>query len=114
MPSLSHNLLSVAQMMCKNYSLYFAGKECKIYDPSGVEIAKVQMFDNAFPLSFVSLKESVLSIKTDESFKWHKRFGHFNLRSLKFMQSNGFIRDMPEIFVFDEVYGSCQERKLHR
>ena len=93
--------------MCKNYSLYFAGKECKIYDPFGVEIEKVQMFYNTFPLSSISLKESAFSIKNDKSFKWHRKFGHFNLRSLKFMQFASFIRDMPEIFMLDEVCGSC-------
>ena len=107
-------MLSVFQMMCKNCSLYFIGKECKIYDLYGVEIEKVQIFDNAFHLSSISLRESALSIKIDESFKWHRRFSHFNLRSLKLMQFVGFIRDMPKIFVFDKVCESCQERKIHR
>ena len=113
-PSLAQNLLSVAQMLHKNYSLTFRNKMCIIYDPMGAEIARVSMVDNCFPVHWNSINQYALSAMDNETWLWHKRFGHYNLNSLKFMQSKGMILDLPKIKVEKDVCELYQLRKLHR
>ncbi|RVX19280.1 Retrovirus-related Pol polyprotein from transposon TNT 1-94 [Vitis vinifera] len=52
--------------------------------------------------------------KIDESVVWHTRYGHFNLKSLKFMKNAGIVKDMPEITVNAQTCESCELRKQHR
>ena len=52
--------------------------------------------------------------KIDESVVWHIRYGHFNLKSLKFMKNAGIVEDMPEITVNAQTCESCELRKQHR
>ena len=102
-PSLAQNLLSVAQMLHKNYSLTFRNKMCIIYDPMGAEITRVSMVDNCFPVHWNSINQYALSAMDNETWLWHKRFGHYNLNSLKFMQSKGMILDLPKIEVEKDI-----------
>ncbi|GLT36972.1 hypothetical protein SLA2020_113160 [Shorea laevis] len=76
-----------------------------IYDPNGVELAKVDMIDNCFPLLLKSLVQFVYISKVDYTDLWNRRYGHFNVKSLKFMQSNELVRDMPKIYLNDDVLG---------
>lgn len=114
-PSLDQNLLSVAQMMKKGYSLSFKDNVCSIFDSHGAEIVKVNMVGNSFPLNWNSVQQHTSYIaRNAESDLWHKRFGHYNLNSLKYMQSKEMVRDMPEIFLDGSVCGNCQLGKSHR
>ncbi|RVX12855.1 Retrovirus-related Pol polyprotein from transposon RE1 [Vitis vinifera] len=54
------------------------------------------------------------SAKIDESVVWHKRYGHFNLKSLRFMQEAGMVEDMPEISVNAQTCESCELGKQQR
>ncbi|RVX01547.1 Retrovirus-related Pol polyprotein from transposon TNT 1-94 [Vitis vinifera] len=56
----------------------------------------------------------VFSAKIDESVVWHKRYGHFNLKSLRFMQEAGMVEDMPEISVNAQTCESCELGKQQR
>ncbi|XP_021630936.1 uncharacterized protein LOC110628530 isoform X1 [Manihot esculenta] len=56
-PSLDQNLLSVAQMMKKDYSLSFKDNVCSIFDSHGAEIVKVNMVGNSFPLNWNSIQQ---------------------------------------------------------
>ncbi|WKA00249.1 hypothetical protein VitviT2T_018628 [Vitis vinifera] len=59
-------------------------------------------------------KGHVFSAKIDESVVWHKRYGHFNLKSLRFMQEAGMVEDMPEILVNAQTCESCELGKQQR
>ena len=50
-PEISHSLLSVGQMLEKNYSLYFQDKSCIIVDNAGCELMTVRMKEKAFQLN---------------------------------------------------------------
>ncbi|TXG68564.1 hypothetical protein EZV62_003499 [Acer yangbiense] len=102
-PDLDQNLLSVAQLLKKGYSLSFEKNCCIILDSNGIEIVKVEMCNNSFPLSLDQVSHSALVSKHDNSVLWHKRYGHFNLNALKYLQSNDMVSDMPEINCIDDV-----------
>ncbi|KAL6338315.1 hypothetical protein AAG906_018661 [Vitis piasezkii] len=57
------------------------------------------------------VEDHVFSAKIDESVVWHKRYGHFNLKSLKFMQEAGMVEDMLEITVNAQTCESCELEK---
>lgn len=47
-PEIDKNLLSIAQLLEKGYSIMFKGKECMISDPSGSKLMLVAMTDRSF------------------------------------------------------------------
>lgn len=113
-PELDQNLLSVAQMTKNGYGVSFKENYCLITDVRGVEIAKLKMMGNSFYLKLDLVEGHVFSAKIDDSVVWHKRYGHFNLKSLKFMQEVGMVEDMPEITISSQTCESCELGKHHR
>jgi len=113
-PNLTQNLLSVAQLLHKNYSLNFKDKQCVIYDPKGCEVAKISMIDNSFPISCYSIDTCSFNVELSDTWLWHKRFGHYNLSSLVYMQSKGMVLEVPKIDMCRDVCESCQFGKMHR
>ncbi|KAK9740902.1 hypothetical protein RND81_03G069500, partial [Saponaria officinalis] len=81
-PDLAENLLSVAQMIKNGYSLIFENNHCTIYDPGNKEIAKVVMENKSFSLKWNYNEESLNRAHTNDTWLWHRRYGHFNLRAL--------------------------------
>lgn len=49
--NLSHNLLSVGQLVQKDFSLHFNDGRCKIIDKKNVVIANIEMKNKIFPLN---------------------------------------------------------------
>ena len=85
-PGLMCNLLSVGQLLEKEYRVFFKKNVCTIYDknPSIYLIARVEMTKNRmFPLTMRNdLTNSLNAYKTkslDQSWLWHLRYGHLNL-----------------------------------
>ena len=113
-PELDQNLLSVTQMLRNGYAVSFKENFCFITDVHGTKIEKIKMNGNNFYLKLDLVEGHVFSAKIDESVVWHKRYGHFNLRSLKFMQEAGMVEDMPEITVNAQTCESCELGKQHR
>ena len=42
---------------------------------------------------------------------WHKRFGHFNLRSIAEMKKKELVENMPEFLSNAQVCETCQQGK---
>lgn len=49
---IKQNLLSVGQMLERNYSLFFKNMSYTIFDPSGCELMSIKMRDKSFPLEW--------------------------------------------------------------
>ena len=113
-PELDQNLLSVAQMLRNGHAVTFKENFYFITDVHGTEIAKIKMDGNSFYLKLNLVEGHIFSANIDESELWHKRYGHFNLKSLKLMQESGMVEDMPEITVNTQTRESCQLGKHHR
>jgi hypothetical protein len=113
-PELDQNLLSFAQMLRNGYAVSFKERFCFITDTHGLDIAKLKMDGNSFYLKLDAVEGHVFYAKVDESIMWHKRYGHFNLKSLKFMHDAGMVDDMPKIHVSDQTCDSCELGKQHR
>ncbi|KAL6325282.1 hypothetical protein AAG906_023127 [Vitis piasezkii] len=54
------------------------------------------MNGNSFYLKLDLVEGHVFSAKIDESVVWHKRYGHFNLKSPRFMQEVVWLKTCPK------------------
>ena len=113
-PKLDQNLLSVAQMLRNGYEVSFKERFCIITDTYNSEIAKIKIDGNNFYLKLDVVERHMFSAKVYEGIVWHKRFCHYNLKSLKLMYDAGMVEDMPEIYVSAQTCGSCEFRNQHR
>ncbi|KAL4282375.1 hypothetical protein GQ457_03G013570 [Hibiscus cannabinus] len=101
--------------MAKNgFSVQFKGDVCCIFDICGSKFAELKMKNNSFYLKLNVVCEHVYHAKDDVIPLWHRRMGHFNLRTLKYMQSNDFVTDLPMLNIYDDKCDSCQLGKSHR
>ena len=108
-PDMSQNLLSVGQMLENNYSLHFKNRECVVSDPSGVELFYVKMSNK---VDWEKIIEQAYTITSQTcTYLWHKRFGHFNLRSITEMKKKELVENMLEFLSNAQVCETCQQGK---
>ncbi|KAK3007469.1 hypothetical protein RJ639_013341 [Escallonia herrerae] len=103
-PSLAHNLLSVGQLICSGYSIWFDNGSCEIKDKkSGQILAKVCMAENnLFPLEIASVENHALvASEKNETSLWHLRYGNLNINGLKLLSQNEMVLGLPNIESID-------------
>jgi len=115
-PNLKENLLSIGQMMDNGYSLHFEKDACKIYDSRKIEIGQVKMEkrNRRFPICFKPITNIAMKAEVDDSWLWHKRFGHFNTHALKLLYQKNMMRDLPCLKENNESCEGCLLGKQHR
>ena len=97
-PDISQNLLSIGQMLEKQYSMQFKDNQYIIFNPYGDKLLCMRMksksfainWDNAIEYAYVGVTQSVSDL-------WHKRFGHYNQRSLLELKKLELVEDMPNV-----------------
>ena len=113
-PDLNESLLSVAQMVKNGYSLVFQNNHCTIIDPEKKEIAKVPMENKSFLLKWDYPVENVNATHSGDTWLWHRRYGHFNMRALGELHKKNLVRDFPSICITKDLCEPCQLGKQHR
>ncbi|XP_017639835.1 uncharacterized protein LOC108481185 [Gossypium arboreum] len=68
---IDRNLLSIAQLLEKGYSVVFKGEECQISDLSGSKFMSVTMTDKCFEVSWPNDLHSAYIASTEDSKLWH-------------------------------------------
>ncbi|KAK5845217.1 hypothetical protein PVK06_001377 [Gossypium arboreum] len=81
-PEVDRNLLSIAQLLEKGYSVVFKGKECLISDPNGSKLMLVITANKSFVMDWNKSSDSAYTAVQDESKLWHKRLVHVNYNSM--------------------------------
>ena len=111
-PEISHNLISVGQLIDNGLALSFHDNLCEVFDKRGAKLMKVEMHGHIFPVNhemkaayYVSMAESLL---------WHKRYGHCNFETLKKMADLQMVTNMPLVNSKSVVCSTCEEGKSHR
>ena len=92
-PALKMSLLSVGQLMENGFSLTFDNSWCQIHFPEGGKMLQVPMKNRSFPLN-LAYGHVGLQVQVDESRLWHRRFGHYNMEALKYLQKKNLIKDL--------------------
>ncbi|KAL5573510.1 hypothetical protein UlMin_023107 [Ulmus minor] len=61
-------------------------------------IARVKIQENScFPIQWRYAIDTAMKAQVDESWLWHRRFGHFNFHGLKILRQKNMMRDLPTI-----------------
>ena len=107
------SLLSVGQLMKNGFSLTFDNSWCQIHFLEGKKMLQVPMKNRSFSLS-LAYGHVGLQVQVDESRLWHRRFGHYNMEALKYLQKKNLIKDLPTLQSYEDVCEPCQLGKQHR
>ncbi|KAG4151962.1 hypothetical protein ERO13_D04G091716v2 [Gossypium hirsutum] len=67
------NLLSIGQLLEKNYTIIFKDRGCMIFDSLGQEIVSVAINHRSFVLDWNLVASKAYTSSVDESYLWHKR-----------------------------------------
>ncbi|KAG8502770.1 hypothetical protein CXB51_000588 [Gossypium anomalum] len=94
-PKIDRNLLSIAQLLEKGYTVVFKGNECQISDQKGSILMTVAMTDKSFVVDWNKGLDSAYAASIEESKLWHQRLGHANFKLMAQMIS----KDMAENFI---------------
>ncbi|GJT32633.1 retrovirus-related pol polyprotein from transposon TNT 1-94 [Tanacetum coccineum] len=114
-PELDRSMLSMPQMIKNGYGVNFKNDtRCVITDSRDVKIATLDMENDSYYLKLNVADASAFSVTEDDSMKWHKRFGHFNYRTLQHMYTTKLVRDMPPISEVDSKCEGCELGKSRR
>ena len=109
-PDISQNLLSVGQMLGKQYSLQFKDNQCIIFDPYGEKLLCMKMKSKSFAINWENDVEYAYARVTQSvSDLWHKWFGHYNQRSLVELKKLELVEDMPNVFDEAQICEICQQ-----
>ncbi|KAG6529457.1 hypothetical protein ZIOFF_011655 [Zingiber officinale] len=114
---ITHNLLSVGQIMKDGYKLIFDNDRCDIINKkNNLRVAAVKMNANGlFPFETGKLQTYALKCRDlDESYLWHLRYGHLNFKSLQLLEQKGMVTGLPTIHSKDRVCEGCIYGKMHR
>nr|GEV63571.1 retrovirus-related Pol polyprotein from transposon TNT 1-94 [Tanacetum cinerariifolium] len=74
--------------------------------------ATLDMENDSYYLKLDVADASAFSVTEDDSLKSHKRFGHFNYRTLQLIYSTKLVRDMPPISEVDSKCAGCELGKV--
>lgn len=108
-PNISQSLLSVGQMLERNYALHFQKQSCIIQDSEGNEILRVKMIGKSFPILWKVTSHTAGNVREDETEIWHKRLGHVHYRNIREMQSKNLVQNLP---IEEQPRGVCKVCQL--
>ncbi|EOY04542.1 Uncharacterized protein TCM_019778 [Theobroma cacao] len=106
-PDLSHNLLSIVQLMISGYSILFDDGFCTIKNKKFKQIiTKVPMAKNKmFPLEVSMIENYAMVANGDSEARLsHLHYGHLNINGLKLLSQKEMVFGLPKL----ENLGFCE------
>ncbi|GAU44417.1 hypothetical protein TSUD_100640 [Trifolium subterraneum] len=116
-PSMTSNLISLGQLLEKDYTMKLENRELKIYDAKSRLILKAPLSNNrTFKIEINVIDHHCLASITnpEENWIWHHRFGHLNFKSLSMLNSKDMVHGLPQIKTPSEVCEDCCAAKQTR
>jgi hypothetical protein len=109
-PSMTSNLISLGQLLEKDYTIRLVDRELKIYDAKSRLILKGRLLNNrTFKVEINVIDHHCLAsiTSTEENWLWHHRFGHLNFKSLSMLNSKYMVHGLPQIRAPSKVCEEC-------
>ncbi|CAH9069840.1 unnamed protein product [Cuscuta europaea] len=115
-PNLKTNILSMGQLLEKDYDIHLKNRSLSLRDNNGRLVAKVPMTRNRMFLLDIQRDQAIClkSCLKDESWIWHLRYGHLNFGGLKMLSSKGMVKGLPFINHPDQLCEGCLFGKQSR
>ncbi|WVZ04379.1 hypothetical protein V8G54_025185 [Vigna mungo] len=117
-PEMKCNLLSVGQLTEIGYTVIMGGDaQMEVYDKGKNLILRCARSGNRtfqVRLDVVETLQCLSSVKEDESWKWHLRFGHLNFKDLQQLNSKEMVYELPSITQPRKECETCIIRKQAR
>ncbi|KAA8546877.1 hypothetical protein F0562_003306 [Nyssa sinensis] len=118
-PDISQNLLSVGQMLKKEYSLQFKDNQCNIFDSSRAKLVCVKMRSKSFSINWKQAAEHAYAgITQSVSNLWHRRscwrmwteMVSSLIRGFSWMSLGLYLQtqSLPAAKWFEQVTGYCK------
>lgn len=110
-PGLGHNLLSVRQLVDRDFSVLFDNGACEIKKKSsGMSLIRISMTEKRmFPLKFSQLDDqlALTAQHNDESKLWHLRYGHLYFNGLHLLSKKSMVTGLPSITCLQQICEAC-------
>lgn len=115
-PSMKSNLISLGQLLEKEYSVKMENKELTLFNVKEKQVLKAPLNKHrTFKIGMSIVKSDCLNAVTEsENWIWHERFGHLNFRDLKNQNAQGMVDGLPVIKMSTEMCEQCCESKQAR
>ncbi|RVW26560.1 Copia protein [Vitis vinifera] len=111
-PEINQNMLSVGQLLEKNYKVLFEDNHCMIADAQGREVFIVQMKGKRFTLDLMQEEQAAIHKEESNTMLWHRCLGHFHHTTLLFMKKNDLGEGLPKLEVKPPTCVACIEHQL--
>ncbi|TXG70380.1 hypothetical protein EZV62_005315 [Acer yangbiense] len=112
-PDLAQNLLSVAQLLKRGYSLIFEGNLYIILDSKKFEIVRVKMHENSFHIEFNHVKLNASMSKNDMVRDMQAKSRTDDLCDACLMSKHDMVKDVQAISHTYGLRDACQNGKTH-
>jgi hypothetical protein len=115
-PGLSSNLLSVGQLQQRNLTIVFKNDVCQVIHNDKGLILTTQISANRMYMIFapVILPKCLQVSKVDETYLWHYRYAHLNLKGLRTLNQKQMVKGLPEVKDMEDKCVDCLTGKQHR
>ncbi|XP_073224742.1 uncharacterized protein [Cicer arietinum] len=115
-PGIKCNLLSIGQLLERNYMIQMENKVLRVLDQNGVLILKAPMAANrTFKIESKIMEHRCLTTAASrDEWLWHYRLGHLNFRDLNTLQKYEMVTGLPSINIPAEIYEECIQGKQHK
>ncbi|CAJ2677087.1 unnamed protein product [Trifolium pratense] len=115
-PGMKCNLLSIGQLLEKDYRIIMENRLLKVYNTKGNLMLKTEMSKNrTFKIGLNVLNHKCLmTASSREEWRWHYRMGHLNFKDLSLLQKSKMVTGLPSLQVPEEICEECVQSKQHR
>ena len=115
-PKLALNILNLEKLDNEGYDIRLGSRQLQVYDEQGTLLLHVKKNESGLYLhKFSVVSQYLMTMETcSKMVKWHKRYGHLNLRSLKKLAYKEMVRGLPKIEGNSSVCRACVAGKQHR
>uniref|UniRef100_A0A803MMF5 ATP-dependent RNA helicase Ski2/MTR4 C-terminal domain-containing protein n=1 Tax=Chenopodium quinoa TaxID=63459 RepID=A0A803MMF5_CHEQI len=105
-----------SKLQVEGFIVHMEGDNLQLKDNSGRIIAQLKMAKNRmFPLQLnTKVQKCFYGVMENESWKWHKRFGHLHFNGLILLQSKNMVHGLPTIEDLKQVCEICTIGKQAR
>jgi hypothetical protein len=115
-PWLRTSIINIGQLDECGYEVGIRGGVLSLRDENQRLLARIQRGPGRlYKVALRIARPVCLSAHTgDEAWRWHARFGHVNLSSLKKMSSAEIVRGLPELDCVEQLCEACLAGKHRR